>query len=163
MTPEEVEKYFTRNDGSFSFARWGRSVAPVVFGLDEKSLSILKDAIGAIMSLTNQQISETDPELGANCMFFFFSDWLELKEVPHLNKLVPDMSTLLDKLIDAEANQYRIFRFDKLGAIRACFVFVRLDENLMNVPAQTLMLSQAVQSVLLWSGQIMLSETALHY
>ena len=42
LTPEEVEKYFTRNDGSFSFARWGRSVAPVVFGLDDKSLSILK-------------------------------------------------------------------------------------------------------------------------
>ena len=49
MTPEEVEKYFTRNDGSFSFARWGRSVAPVVFGLDDKSLSILKDAIGVLM------------------------------------------------------------------------------------------------------------------
>ena len=151
LTPEEVEKYFTRNDGSFSFARWGRSVAPVVFGLDDKALSILKGAIEAIMSLTNKQISETDPELGANFMLFFFSDWLELKELPHLNKLVPNMSTLLDKLIDAEANQYRIFRFDEAGAIRACFVFVRMDENLMNVPAQTLMLSQAVQSVLLWS------------
>ena len=74
MTPEEVEKYFIRNDGAFSFARWGRSVAPVVFGLDEKSLSILKGAIEAVMSLTNRQISETDPELGANFMFFFFSE-----------------------------------------------------------------------------------------
>ena len=151
MTPEEVESYFTRKDGTFLFARWGRPVAPVVFGLDDNSLAILKGAIEAVMSLTNQQMSETDPELGSNFMFFFFSNWLELIEVPNLDKLVPNMSTLVEQLIEAEANQYRIFRFDNAGAIRACFVFVRMDENLMNVPAQTLMLSQALQSVLLWS------------
>ena len=72
MTPEEVENYFTRNDGTFLFARWGRPVAPVVFGLDDNSLAILKGAIEAVMSLTNQQMSETDPELGSNFMFFFF-------------------------------------------------------------------------------------------
>ena len=69
MTPEEVESYFTRNDGTFLFARWGRPVAPVVFGLDDNSLAILKGAIEAVMSLTNQQMSETDPELGSNFMF----------------------------------------------------------------------------------------------
>ena len=72
LTPEEVESYFTRNDGTFLFARWGRPVAPVVFGLDDNSLAILKGAIEAVMSLTNQQMSETDPELGSNFMFFFF-------------------------------------------------------------------------------------------
>lgn len=81
MTPEEVESYFTRKDGTFLFARWGRPVAPVVFGLDDNSLAILKGAIEAVMSLTNQQMSETDPELGSNFMFFFFSNWLELIEV----------------------------------------------------------------------------------
>ena len=104
MSPEDIEKYFTRNDGSFSFSRWGRSVAPVAFGLEDKSLSILKGAIEAIMSLTSQQISETDPELGSNFMFFFLSDWLELQEVPHLDKLIPNMSALLEKLLEAEAN-----------------------------------------------------------
>ena len=34
--------------------------------------------------------------------------------------------------------------------VRACFVFIKIDENIMQVPVQTLMLSQ-VQSVLLWS------------
>ena len=32
-----------------------------------------------------------------------------------------------------------------------CFVFLRMDENLSAVPAETLALSQIVQSVLLWS------------
>ena len=154
MKPEDVEKYFTRNDGSFSFSRWGRSVAPVAFGLEDKSISILKGAIEAVLSLTSQQISETDPELGANFIFFFFSNWLELKEVPHLNKLVPNMSKLLEKLIEVEANQYRIFRFDRVGAIRACFVFIKMDKHLKKVPAETLMLSQVVQSVLLWSDNV---------
>ena len=51
----------------------------------------------------------------------------------------------------AEANQYRFFRFDETGAIKACFVFLRMDEHLSAVPAQTLALSQIVQSYLLWS------------
>ena len=50
-----------------------------------------------------------------------------------------------------KANQYRFFRFDESGAIKACFVFLRMDENLSAVPAQTLALSQIVQSYLLWS------------
>ena len=161
MTPEEVESYFTRKDGTFLFARWGRPVAPVVFGLDDNSLAILKGAIEAVMSLTNQQMSETDPELGSNFMFFFFSNWLELIEVPNLDKLVPNMSTLVEQLIEAEANQYRIFRFDNAGAIRACFVFIKIDENIMNVPAQTLMLSQVVQSFLLWSDDAFKSGSPL--
>ena len=154
MKPEDVEKYFTRNDGSFSFSRWGRSVAPVAFGLEDKSISILKGAIEAVLSLTSQQISETDPELGSNFMFFFLSDWLELQEVPHLDKLIPNMSALLEKLLEVEANQYRIFRFDREGAIRACFVFIKMDKHLKNVPPKTLMLSQVVQSVLLWSDNV---------
>lgn len=154
MNPEDVEKYFTRNDGSFSFSRWGRSVAPVAFGLEDKSISILKGAIEAVLSLTSQQISETDPELGSNLMFFFLSDWLELQEVPHLDKLIPNMSTLLGKLLEVEANQYRIFRFDRVGAIRACFVFIKMDKHLKKVPAETLMLSQVVQSILLWSDNV---------
>jgi len=94
-------------------------------------------------------------------MFFFFSNWLELIEVPHLDKLVPNMSTLVEQLIEAEANQYRIFRFDNAGAIRACFVFIKIDENIMQVPAQTLMLSQVVQSVLLWSDDAFKSGSPL--
>jgi len=54
-------------------------------------------------------------------------------------------------LIAADANQYRVFRFDEAGAIKAAFVFLRMDENLSDVPAETLALSQMVQTILLWS------------
>ena len=41
-----------------------------------------------------------------------------------------------------------------MGAIRACFVFIKMDKHLKKVPAETLMLSQVVQSVLLWSDNV---------
>jgi len=53
----------------------------------------------------------------------------------------------------AGANQYRIFRFDEEGAIKACFSFVRMDDHLADVPAQTLALNQMTQAILLWSDR----------
>jgi hypothetical protein len=86
-------------------------------------------------------------------MIFFFRDWAELPEVPNLDRLVPDLASLCARLAVAGANQYRIFRFDEAGAIRAAFVFLRMDEHLAAVPAETLALSQAVQVILLWSDR----------
>ena len=83
----------------------------------------------------------------------FFRDWAELPEVPNLDRLVPGLGDLCAKLEAAEANQYRIFRFDPDGAIRAAFVFLRMDQHLSAVPAETLALSQAVQTILLWSDR----------
>ncbi|MCV6597051.1 MAG: hypothetical protein OIF40_08220, partial [Mangrovicoccus sp.] len=97
------------------------------------------------------EMAETDPELGSNFMVFFFRDWSELPQVPNLDRMIPDLAPLCDKLEAAGANQYRIFRFDEAGAIRACFVFLRMDKHLAAVPAETLALSQVVQSILLWS------------
>jgi hypothetical protein len=48
VSPEEVEALFTRSDGSFLFARWGRAIAPVVFGVDEATLATVKGAIEAV-------------------------------------------------------------------------------------------------------------------
>jgi hypothetical protein len=151
ISTEDVEALFTRSDGSFAFARWGRPITPVVFGVTEETLSVVKGAIEAVVTLADHEIAETDPELGVNLMMFFFRDWDELTETPNLDKLVPDLGPLVDRLKVADANQYRIFRFDDAGAVQACFVFVRMDENLSDVPAETLALSQAVQSILLWS------------
>lgn len=151
MTPEEIEALFTRSDGSFVCARWGRPIAPIVFGVDDTTLQTVKGAIEAVVALANHTMTETDPELGANLMLFFFRDWAELLDVPDLDRLIPDMKPLVDRLTDADANQYRIFRFDEAGAIKACFVFLRMDEQLGKVPAETLALSQIVQSILLWS------------
>ena len=151
MTADEIEALFTRSDGRYAFARWGRPVAPVVFGVEDATLVTVKGAIEAVVSLAGHGMADTDPDLGANFMVFFLRDWPELGEVPGLDRLVPDLGPLLVRLAEAEANQYRVFRFDKDGAILACFVFLRMDAELSAVPAETLALSQVVQSILLWS------------
>ena len=153
MQPDEIETLFTRSDGSFLFARWGRPIAPIVFGVDDATLSVVKGAVEAVECLAGHEIVETDPELGANLMFFFFREWDELPQVPDLDRLIPDLGPLVERLKVADANQYRIFRFEENGAIRACFVFLRMDVTLGNVPAESLALSQVVQSILLWSEQ----------
>ncbi|MGX0976725.1 hypothetical protein ACSSVY_002445 [Roseovarius sp. MBR-51] len=153
LTPDEIAALFTRADGEFLFARWGRPIVPVVFGTDDATLSVVKGALEAVVALAGHQMAETDPELGANLMLFFFRDWQELPEVPGLDRLIPDLGPLVAKLEVAEANQYRIFRFDPAGAIRACFVFLRMDAHLSAVPAETLALSQIVQSMLVWSDR----------
>lgn len=151
MTPETVERYFTRADDTFAFARWGRPICPVVFGVEDDTLSVLKGAIEAVCSLAGHEMGEMDAELGSNLMMFFFRDWAELPQVPGMDRLVPDLEALVARLETVEANQYRFFRFDEAGAIKACFVFLRMDAHLSDVPAQTLALSQITQSMLLWS------------
>ncbi len=151
MTPDQIEAYFTRSDGSYLCARWGRPIAPVVFGVDDATLAVVKGAIEAVSQLAGHEMVETDPELGANMMVFFFCDWDELLELPDLGRMIPDLEPLVARLEAADANQYRIFRFDEAGAIKAAFVFLRMDAHLSAVPAATLALSQAVQTILLWS------------
>ncbi len=157
----KMEDYFTRADGAYVFARWGRPIVPVVFGVQDETLAVFKGAIEAVVALANHKMAETDPELGANLMVFFCRDWTELTEVPHLDQLVPDLAPLVAKLRQADANQYRIFRFDDAGAIRAAFVFLRMDQHLQQVPADTLALSQAVQTILLWSDKAFMDQSPL--
>lgn len=151
MQPDEIARLFTRADGTYLCARWGRPIVPVVFGVDDATLSVFKGAFEAVVTLARHRMAETDPELGANLMVFVFRDWAELPQVPNLDRLVPDLGPLCDRLAAAEANQYRIFRFDPDGGIKAAFVFLRMDRHLSEVPAETLALSQAVQTILLWS------------
>ncbi|MDP3338834.1 hypothetical protein [Frigidibacter sp.] len=151
MTAEEVTALFTRASGEYLFARWGRPIVPVVFGVDDATLSTVKGAIEAVVVLAGHKMAEHDPELGANLMVFFLRDWAELLEVPNLDRLLDGLAPLVARLQAAEANQYRVFRFDPSGAIKAAFVFVRMDEALAEVPAATLALSQAVQVIVLWS------------
>lgn len=84
-------------------------------------------------------------------MIFFVCERRELAAVPGLDRLVPDPGALLARLEVAQANQYRVFRFDAQSAIRAAFVFLRMDAHLAAVPAEILALSQIVQTVLVWS------------
>ncbi len=151
MQPSEIEALFTRSSGEYLFARWGRPVVPVVFGVDAATLSIVKGAVEAVVALAGHKMAETDAEMGANLMVFFFRDWHELLDVPNLDHLIEGLHDLVVRLDDGGANQYRVFRFDKEGAIRACFAFVRMDAALDEVPAETLALNQAAQMILLWS------------
>lgn len=151
MTPEEIEALFTRDGGEFVFARWGRPIAPIVFGVEDATLGVVKGAFEAVAALAGHHLAETDPELGSNCMVFFFRDWAELPGVPDLDRLIPELGTLVERLTAAGANQYRVFRFDDEGAIQAAFVFLRMDDALAAQPAEELALSQVIQVILLWS------------
>lgn len=146
-----VAAFFTRADGSYLCARWARPIVPVAFGIDEPTRAALRDAVAAVADLAGHPVAATDPELGANLMFFFLRDWAELAGVPGLDRLIPDLWPLLGRLEAAGANQYRVFRFDPGGGIRACFAFVRLDAELAALPAAAVVLGQAVQAILLWS------------
>lgn len=151
MEAKDVEALFTRGDGSYQFARWGRPIVPIVFGVEDATLAVIKGAVEAVCVLAGHQMAETDAELGVNFMWFFCRDWQELLGVPDLDRLVPDLKPLVARLEAVSANQYRVFRFDDAGAIQACFVFLRVDEHLSEMSADAVALSQTVQSVLLWS------------
>ncbi len=148
---DAIAALFTGSDGQYRFARWGRPIVPIVFGTDDASLATIKGAVEAVVTLAGHRMAETDPELGANLMLFFLRDWDELTEVPDLERLVPGLGPLVDRLKAEGAHQYRTFRFDGDGAIKAAFGFVRLGPELAEMPAADLALWQAVQMILLWS------------
>ncbi|GAA6208147.1 hypothetical protein NBRC116601_14400 [Cognatishimia sp. WU-CL00825] len=149
-SPDHIEKLFTNSDGSYRFARWGRPIVPVVFGVEENTLKTVKGAIEAIVTLAGHRMAETDPELGANQMLFFFQEWDELLAVPDLEKLIPDLPAIVARLKASDANQYRAFRFDEHGAIQAAFVFLRMSGPLGDMPAETIALTEAAQTIVVW-------------
>lgn len=154
LTADAVARLFTRNDGSYLFARWGRPIVPVVFGVADDTLVVVKAAIEAVVVLAGHKMAETDAELGANLMVFFIQDWAELTQTPNMDQVIPDLAGVCDRLQAADANQYRAFRFDETGAIKAAFVFLRMDAHLAALPAADIALSQAVQVICLWSDRI---------
>ncbi|RED18680.1 hypothetical protein [Pontivivens insulae] len=161
MSVEAITRLFTRSNGEFVFARWGRPIAPIVFGVEDQTIATVKGAVEAVVTLAGHKMAETDPELGANMMWFFLRDWSELLETPDLDRLIPDLAPLVGRLQAADANQYRIFRFEPDGAIKACFVFIRMDEIMSDIPADVLTLGQAVQSILLWSDEAFLGSSIM--
>ncbi|QFU07382.1 hypothetical protein PARPLA_01095 [Rhodobacteraceae bacterium THAF1] len=161
MDVTEIEPLFTRTSGEYVFARWGRAIAPVVFGVDDATLGIVKGAIEAVCQLAGHDMGDMDGELGVNFMVFFLREWDELRHVPDLDRLIEGLTPLLERLEAVEANQYRVFRFDEAGAIKAAFIFVRMDAEMSKVPAETVALSQVVQTILLWSDTAFTDRSAL--
>ena len=161
MTPDDTTAYFTRADGSYLFARLGRPIVPITFGVLDETIAVLKGAIEALCVLTGHKMAETDPELGANLMVFFIQSWDELTETPNMDRLLPDLEPLVARLKAADANQYRAFRFDEDGGIKACFSFICMDDALRDVPAETLALNQMVQAMVLWSDTAFLGASPI--
>lgn len=157
MTPEKVEELFTRSNGEFVFARWGRPIAPATFGAKSEALEHIKDAYRALGNLTGQTVAEEDPEAGRNCLYFFCANWNDLLESEELNKIVPNLSDLIGKLKEADANQYRLFRFDDDDGIKGVIVMLRMAKGQgtpgdggSSLPPETFLVGQAVQTVLMW-------------
>lgn len=149
-SPEAVAQLFTRADG-YAFARWNRPIVPVLFGIEEATLSIFKGALEVVVGLAGHKMNDHDPDLGANLMFFFCRSWSDLLEVPNLHQLIDGLPDLVGRLQGQDANQYRMFRFDPEGGIRAAFVFLRMDEALSEAPAEWVALDQAMRVILPWA------------
>ena len=151
MQASDMETHFARSDGRFVFAGWARPIAPVVFGVDDSTLEIFKGGLDPVCALTGHRLVATDPDLGANFRAFVFRDWAELLEVPELDRPVPDPASLVARVEAAQANQYRLFHLDDLGAIRAVLVCLRMDPAVSSLAAGTLALDQVAQTMLLRS------------
>ncbi len=80
-TPAEIEALFTRTDGTYLCARWGRPIAPVVFGVDDATLTIIKDALSAVATLAGHEMTDMDTELGSNLMVFPLNSELDSDKV----------------------------------------------------------------------------------
>ncbi len=148
-----IERLFTRPDGSFLCARWGRPVAPVVFGLADGSLDILRAALRAGYAHARHPMDETDPETGANLMIFFVRDWAELSDIPDLDRLT-GIGDLPARLAGQQADRYRLFRFDEAGAIRACLMFLNMGGPLADAHPGVLAETLMMQSALTFSGEV---------
>lgn len=153
MTPEQIAALFTRPDGSYLCARWGRPVAPVVFGLADESLDIFRTAIRAGFAHAGHPVTDADPEMGANLMLFFLRDWSELEAVPDLERLT-GMPGLPARLAAEDADQYRLFRFDGDGGIRACLAFLRMSGALADSHPAELAEALVMRSALSFAGEV---------
>lgn len=150
MTPDDIIPLFTHSDG-FRCARWGRPVVPIVFGVEEETLALVKGAVEAVVATAGHRMAGHDPELGANLMIFFVREWEELAAVPDLHHLLPDPGAL-------QGDVARLFRFDGQGAIRLGLLAIRMGGALADAPAEPLVLEQAARMMLTWAGDPRLVE-----
>ncbi|MEM7242723.1 MAG: hypothetical protein AAF429_11110 [Pseudomonadota bacterium] len=125
LSESEITDLFTQADGSYQFARWGRPIAPVVFGVNDDILKGLRAAIESTVGITGQKLAEVDPELGTNFIWIFVREWDELMTLPDIGKLIPDLDKKLVEIKKSNSNSYRYLTFDPDGAIMFACVIIR--------------------------------------
>lgn len=162
---------FTRADGTYRFARWGRPLVPAFFGLNAEGERIWREALRASSAIGGLELADEDPELGVNFMVFNCHAWAELRALPAMDRLIPDLHRLLGVLEASGANQYCIFGFapaagasaganpDAPGQIRICITLLRRDEVFATMSERALALGQTVQGLLLWSDHAFTAES----
>tara|TARA_R110002096_G_scaffold22170_9_gene71591 strand:- start:28856 stop:29521 length:666 start_codon:yes stop_codon:yes gene_type:complete len=161
MDAAKIEKLFTMPDGQFMFSRWNRPIVPIVFGVDDETLMHLKTAIVTTVGLTGTKIAETDPELGANFMWFFCQDWDEILTVPDLEKLIPSIKDIIARLQTTTTKTYRVFSFEKEGGIKMCIQLVKVADETADIPIQTLAVGETYQCLALFSPHAFLEQSPI--
>ncbi len=147
LDPDQITALFTRDDGSFVCARWGRPVAPVIFGLADETLAVFREVMRAAFAHARHPLADTDPEMGSNMMMFFVRNWDELDGMPDLDRLT-GTEDLGARLRAAKADQYRMFRFDADGGIRACLSFANMGGALATMHPGILAETMTVRAIL---------------
>ena len=151
MDPAAIETLFTRPDGSFLCARWGRPVAPVVFGLADDSLDIFRGAIRAGFAHARHPVVDTDPETGANLMLFFVRDWPDLADIPDLGRLTDaERAALAEGSVKAWQGQSDNGRFNE--NVREAVDGVRNDPAAREALAAALKMLDMAVLRLGWAG-----------
>lgn len=152
LSADDIAQLFTRDD-RYLRARWTRPVAPVIFGLGDDSLAIFRNALSAVLRDIRHPLVETDPEMGANMMTFFLRDWAELESLPDLAELTGQVD-LPTRLRGSSAQQYRLFRFDPDGSIRASICFVNMGGALADAHPGQLAEALAVRALLTFAQDV---------
>lgn len=152
-TAETIAALFTSEGGRFLCARWGRPVAPVIFGLADETLAVFRAALRAALTHAGHPLAETDPESGANWLCFALRSWDELAGLPDLDRLT-GLTDLPARLRGQGAASYRLFRFDGAGAIRACFTFLDFGGPLGEAHPGALAEAVAMNSLLSWARDV---------
>jgi hypothetical protein len=161
LSAEKIETLFTHPDGVFRFARWNRPIVPIVFGVDDATLEHLKTAIVTTVGITGTNIAETDPELGANFMWFFCQNWDEILAVPDLEGLIPDLKNIIARLQTTTTKTYRVFVFDKDGSIKMCLQLIKVADETADMSIQTLATGETYQCLALFSPHAFLTESPI--
>ena len=58
LSLEEIEALFTGDNNTFHFARWNRPIVPIVFGVDDETLTHLKSSIVTTVGITGNKIED---------------------------------------------------------------------------------------------------------
>jgi hypothetical protein len=161
LSAEKIETLFTHPDGVFRFARWNRPIVPIVFGVDDETLAHLKTAIVTTVGVTGTNIAETDPEFGANFMWFFCQNWDEILAVPDLVGLIPDLKNIIARLQTTTTKTYRVFMFDKDGSIKMCLQLIKIADETADMSIQTLATGETYQCLALFSPHAFLTESPI--